>query len=477
MAGRGKGGKGIGKGHAMRHRRVLRDNVQGIAKPAIRRLARIAGVKRISGLIYEETRAVLKTYLEEAVRDLVYMLRAEGKKTITSEMIGRIMPVFVAGKDSKGNVQRVNPKKRTVVRQVHNQNGRVVDQEQTVTYAGKLPSVPESNIAKVLRIVHPHPNEDVRGIGITKSAMEFLVAFLNRFTRLIVETGREVLIKTKTMTTKQLHYAVRRVLPGELAPHAIAEMTKARARFANARGVVGAGRRTGAAKANITFSTSVANKFMRVYGCKRVSMTAPAELAALMEYVCAEILEMAGNAAKDNGKRRINEKHLQLAIQNDEEFNTLFRENFDGVAFGPGAIPNINPALLKKNKKAGGSRPRNVIRDVGGKAPRGAVQEKKRRFHPGTVALREIRHYQKKSSPTELMIRKIPFQRLLREVVQEHGGDIRIQRAALMRIQSWAEGRIVQMFENANLNAIHGRRVTIMPKDIQLARRVAGERG
>ncbi|KAL9331882.1 hypothetical protein ACSQ67_001492 [Phaseolus vulgaris] len=63
MSGRGKGGKDLGKGGAKRHRKVLRDNIQGITKPAIRRLARRGGVKRISGLIYEETRGVLKIFL------------------------------------------------------------------------------------------------------------------------------------------------------------------------------------------------------------------------------------------------------------------------------------------------------------------------------------------------------------------------------------------------------------------------------
>merc|ERR1712167_472677 len=67
MAGRGKGGKGLGKGGAKRHRKVLRDNIQGITKPAIRRLARRGGVKRISGLIYEETRGVLKVFLENVI--------------------------------------------------------------------------------------------------------------------------------------------------------------------------------------------------------------------------------------------------------------------------------------------------------------------------------------------------------------------------------------------------------------------------
>jgi len=67
MSGRGKGGKGLGKGFA--RRKVLRDNIQGITKPAIRRLARRGGVKRISGLIYEETRGVLKVFLENVIRD------------------------------------------------------------------------------------------------------------------------------------------------------------------------------------------------------------------------------------------------------------------------------------------------------------------------------------------------------------------------------------------------------------------------
>lgn len=62
-----KGGKGLGKGGAKRHRKILRDNIQGITKPAIRRLARRGGVKRISGLIYEETRGVLKIFLENVM--------------------------------------------------------------------------------------------------------------------------------------------------------------------------------------------------------------------------------------------------------------------------------------------------------------------------------------------------------------------------------------------------------------------------
>ena len=84
MTGRGKGGKGLGKGSAMRHCKVLRGNIQGITKPAIRRLARLGGVKRISGLIYKETRGVLKVFLEYVIRDAVTYTEHARRKTVTA---------------------------------------------------------------------------------------------------------------------------------------------------------------------------------------------------------------------------------------------------------------------------------------------------------------------------------------------------------------------------------------------------------
>ncbi|CAG7943730.1 unnamed protein product [Penicillium nalgiovense] len=84
LCSRGKGGKGLGKGGAKRHRKILRDNIQGITKPAIRRLARRGGVKRISAMIYEETRGVLKTFLESVIRDAVTYTEHAKRKTVTS---------------------------------------------------------------------------------------------------------------------------------------------------------------------------------------------------------------------------------------------------------------------------------------------------------------------------------------------------------------------------------------------------------
>ena len=91
MSGRGKGSKGLGKGGAKRHRKVLRDNIQGITKPAIRRLARRGGVKRISGLIYEETRSVLKVFLEDVLRDALTYTEYARRKTITAMDVVRAL--------------------------------------------------------------------------------------------------------------------------------------------------------------------------------------------------------------------------------------------------------------------------------------------------------------------------------------------------------------------------------------------------
>lgn len=92
-------------------------------------------------------------------------------------------------------------------------------------------------------------------------------------------------------------------------------------------------------------------------------------------------------------------------------------------------------------------------------------------FRPGTVALREIRRYQKSN---ELLIRKLPFQRLVREIAQDFNTDLRFQSAAVAALQEASEAYLVGLFEDTNLCAINARRVTVMPKDIQLARRIRG---
>jgi len=99
--------------------------------------------------------------------------------------------------------------------------------------------------------------------------------------------------------------------------------------------------------------------------------------------------------------------------------------------------------------------------------------KKPRRYRPGTIALREIRRFQKS---TELLIRKIPFQRLVREICADFKPYLRFQSSAMGALQEASEAYLVGLFEDTNLVALHAKRVTIMVKDMQLARRIRGNR-
>jgi histone H3 len=106
-------------------------------------------------------------------------------------------------------------------------------------------------------------------------------------------------------------------------------------------------------------------------------------------------------------------------------------------------------------------------------APAEGGMKKKFRFRPGTVALREIKKYQK---ATELLLAKAPFQRFVRAICDGIDGQLRFQANALLALQEAAESYLTGLFEDANLCAIHANRVTVMKKDMELARRIRGER-
>ncbi|CAK8680695.1 unnamed protein product [Clavelina lepadiformis] len=282
MSGRGKGGKGLGKGGAKRHRKVLRDNIQGITKPAIRRLARRGGVKRISGLIYEETRGVLKVFLENVIRD-------------------------------------------------------------AVTY--------------------------------TEHA------------------------KRKTVTALDVVYALKRqgrTLYGFGGPPFYVERE------------------------------SIYLSFVR---------------------------------------------YRRAASVTDNQHHSL---NYAAVGHPKQSLKMARTKQTAR-KSTGGKAPRKQLATKAARksAPATGGVKKPHRYRPGTVALREIRRYQKS---TELLIRKLPFQRLVREIAQDFKTDLRFQSSAVMALQEASEAYLVGLFEDTNLCAIHAKRVTIMPKDIQLARRIRGER-
>ena len=124
-------------------------------------------------------------------------------------------------------------------------------------------------------------------------------------------------------------------------------------------------------------------------------------------------------------------------------------------------------------KSTGGKAPRKELSTLASRnrTPLYGGIKKPHRYRPGTVALREIRKYQKS---TDFLISKLPFQRLVREIAQDYKCDLRFQTTALMALQEAAEAYMVGLMEDTNLCAMHAKRVTIMPKDMQLARRIRG---
>ncbi|XP_072526131.1 histone H2B-like [Salminus brasiliensis] len=201
MSGRGKGGKGLGKGGAKRHRKVLRDNIQGITKPAIRRLARRGGVKRISGLIYEETRGVLKVFLENVIRDASYSTRSS-------------MPEPAKSAPKKGS--------KKAVTKTAGKGGKKRRKSRKESYA--------IYVYKVLKQVHPDT-------GISSKAMGIMNSFVNDiFERIAGESSRLAHYnKRSTITSREIQTAVRLLLPGELAKHAVSEGTKAVTKYTSSK--------------------------------------------------------------------------------------------------------------------------------------------------------------------------------------------------------------------------------------------------
>ncbi|XP_059930793.1 uncharacterized protein LOC132474238 [Gadus macrocephalus] len=508
MSGRGKGGKGLGKGGAKRHRKVLRDNIQGITKPAIRRLARRGGVKRISGLIYEETRGVLKVFLENVIRDAVTYTEHAKRKTVTAMDV--VYALKRQGRTLYGfGVAKPAPKKgsKKAVSKVAVKGGKKRRKSRKESYA--------IYVYKVLKQVHPDT-------GISSKAMGIMNSFVNDiFERIAGEASRLAHYnKRRTITSREIQTAVRLLLPATKKKTAAPKPRKVGPSVSDliVKTVSASKERSGVSlpalkkllaadgydveKKNSRVKTALKNLLEKgtlvhtkgngASGSFKISkeekkpLTKPAAPKAKKTAV-KKPAAVEKSPRKVKTPRSVTPKKAQkpAAAKKSSIKKSPKKVVAKTLKKAPKPVVKKSPANKSPEKKA--SKPKAVKKtapkkklemartkqtarkSTGGKAPRkqlatkaarksapatGGVK-KPHRYRPGTVALREIRRYQKS---TELLIRKLPFQRLVREIAQDFKTDLRFQSSAVMALQEASEAYLVGLFEDTNLCAIHAKR-------------------
>ncbi len=198
-------------------------------------------------------------------------------------------------------------------------------------------------VYKVLKQVHPDT-------GISGPALESANQLVHFTLKKIMKHVN--VVKTKvgvsTVSTALVKSGLQLCLPGELLKHSIAEGTKAVAKYQ----VSTLKKSSAAARAGLQFPPARVSKEMRsvTAGCKcRLTAGAPIFLAAVLEYLVAEVLELAGNISRDMKKVRIISRHLSLAVSNDEELEKFYK----GFVFSSGVMPSIHSVLLPPKTASG----------------------------------------------------------------------------------------------------------------------------
>ncbi|XP_058827240.1 uncharacterized protein LOC131687205 [Topomyia yanbarensis] len=520
MTGRGKGGKGLGKGGAKRHRKVLRDNIQGITKPAIRRLARRGGVKRISGLIYEETRGVLKVFLENVIRDAVTYTEHAKRKTVTA------MDVVYALKRQGRTLYGFGVKPPRCDKMAETAT-EVAAAAPTAATPAKAPK--KAKVAKKPKqpAAHPPVNDMVlaaiktlkeRNGSSLQAIKKYIaanykcdVAKLSTFIKKALKSGVEKgkLIQTKgtgasgsfkikadakkpavgkkpkkaAAATKKPKKAsgekkkAAKKPAGEKKPKAATKPT------ASGKAVKKAGKATKAIvkgdkkkrkqRRKESYAIYIYKVLKQVHPDTGVSSKAMSIMNSFVNDIFERIASEASRLAHYNKRSTITSREIQTAVrlllpgelakhavsEGTKAVTKYTSSNICWVVEKERAnADSRNPTMARTKqtarKSTGGKAPRKQLATKAARksAPATGGVKKPHRYRPGTVALREIRRYQKS---TELLIRKLPFQRLVREIAQDFKTDLRFQSSAVMALQEASEAYLVGLFEDTNLCAIH----------------------
>ena len=311
----------------------------------------------------------------------------------------------------------------------------------------------ETYISKVLKQV-----TDNNGItSNSKQQLNSALCVVARNITLVVTRLTEI-AKKKTISEKEISNAVKVMFTGDLAENSIREGVKSVEKF-NTESSTGSSRQ---GKAGIIFPPAITEKFLRNFGYSKVMVTstAPVFLAAVLEYLTAEILILASKSALNNKRIRLTIRDLQLSVGEDPELSTLFRK-LNMSFLGGGVVPYIHPCLI--NKKTRKKKVKNF--DDSG-------MKKAHRFRPGTVAVRDIKKFQKISNC--LTFAKFPFERFVRQVVNKNNPCMKISKDVFIILQYFIEQYIVDLLKDANSAAIHAGRVKLMSTDIEFISNLRG---
>lgn len=285
----------------------------------------------------------------------------------------------------------------------------------------------------VLKQVHPDK-------GMTSGSLSAVNSCLKIFAKKFSKMARKECQRNNVVTISSVHVssAVRKILTWELGKHAIDEGRKAVTKYATSRPDKGdKKRKTRQQLCQLTFSVSRCEHYLRDFGASslRVGADAPVFLTAVIEYLCAEILELSGNSARDNKRVLIKPRDLFFAVENDEELKSLF-ERYNIIIHEGGVIPFIYSYLLPERDEKGNKKYKTKSKGKGGV----------HKFRPGTRSLMNIRKHQK---TTKLLAEKAPFKRSFKECMKLYKMEVSYKKGVLLLIQSFVENNLTRQFQKA----------------------------
>ena len=222
-------------------------------------------------------------------------------------------------------------------------------------------------------------------------------------------------------------------------------------------------------KANIVFPPSIAEKFIRGYGLNKIMVTSnsPLVLAVALEAICSKLMGGATQSACSMKRCRVTIRDLELSAQEDHDISMIMRRN--NVSFlGGGVVPFLHPSLKVKPAKR-----KKKVASTDDSQP---AVKKTHRFRPGTVAVREIKKYQRTSNC--LTFPKYPFEKIVRNLLGESSNreeKVKVSKEVFTVLQYFVEQHLVGVLSAANKVAIHSQRIKVIASDIRIVQEIRNE--